>query len=161
MIDTQQKAWAIGLFEGEGSIIFTRGRSVILSVQMTDKDVVERLYKIFGKGHLTGPYKVKGDSKKEYKTTWKWGVFKGSEVAELLTEWLPLLSERRKLKALEALERLKDLGKRKPRDLFCRLRGHPWTIENTYTSPKRKFRMCKACRKIKLDEQKVSLGGRL
>lgn len=144
----QQTAWAIGLFEGEGSIVFGRERCVSLVIQMTDKDIIERFYKIIKKGSVTGPYKVKDINKHGYKNTWRWGLFDGKEVRSVLLQWIPVLGNRRQEKALLAIERLKNLGERKARE-FC-YKGHPWNKENTYISPKRNFRMCRECRRIKL-----------
>jgi hypothetical protein len=145
---TKDEYWAIGLFEGEGSIVFGRGRSVVLSMQMTDKDMIERIRRITGRGLLSGPYQYG-----LHKQTWCWRVHTGTDVKGLLLRWLPVLSERRKKKALEALVRLEKLGERSVRG-FC-YKGHPWTKENTYISPKSQFRMCRACRKSKQEGEQA------
>jgi hypothetical protein len=48
-------AWAAGLFEGEGTIVDSTG-SVQLRVKMTDLDVLEKLFDVFGVGGIYGPY---------------------------------------------------------------------------------------------------------
>lgn len=142
------EAWVIGLFEGEGSITFDlrdRGNRVNIGIMMTDRDVVRRAYEIMGVGYFYGPYKHK-----DFKPTWRWSVTSGKDVEVILNRWLPYLGERRKQKATIGLERLKKLGFRGELRKTCRLRGHPFTPENTYTAPGTNWRMCKTCRAIRL-----------
>lgn len=49
-------AWIAGLYEGEGSIIFTRKSGLYLSLGSTDRDVLERLQDCIGAGGIYGPY---------------------------------------------------------------------------------------------------------
>jgi hypothetical protein len=47
-------AWAAGLFEGEGTIVDSTG-SVQLRVKMTDLDVLEKRFDVFGVGRHLRP----------------------------------------------------------------------------------------------------------
>lgn len=144
-------AWTAGIFEGEGSIVFGQGRSVALSTQMTDKDVIERMHQITRVGTVGGPYDYRGN-----KTTWTWRVHAMADVRLLLLIWYPLLGERRRSRALAALERLDTPPVRTILEA-CRSMGHPYTPENTYIWPNGKWRMCRACYRIRLERRKECL----
>jgi len=96
--------WAAGLFEGEGCIHFKTDRpnQRVLSISMTDKDVMERFVDVVGYGNLNGPYM----SKLSTKPFWKWQLYKGTEVLRILKMFLPHFGKRRSEKALEALNHL-------------------------------------------------------
>ena len=101
-------AWAAGLFEGEGSIV-VRERQAHLYLAMTDADVVQRFAEIVGHGNVH-PQKIRpGQTKRQY----RWHVAARGEVARILNTFMPYLGERRKAKAIEALE------------LVCINDGHP------------------------------------
>lgn len=98
MTTAENVAWAAGVFEGEGSVYlrkFVRGKAQIththggFRVQMTDKDVVDRLRDVVGVGNVV-PCKPTGLGKKP---SWAWQVQdrKGfSIVANLLRPHLGL-----------------------------------------------------------------------
>lgn len=101
-------AWAAGLFEGEGSIVIYQQRantinpppkSVILALAMTDQDVVNRFVAIVGYGNAH-PEKLR----EPYKQSWRWQTGCKREVKRILESFLPLLGDRRREKALEAIE---------------------------------------------------------
>ena len=96
--------WAAGLFEGEGCIHFKTDRpnQRVLSISMTDKDVMERFVDVVGYGNLNGPYMAKLSTK----PFWKWQLYKGTEVLRILKMFLPHFGKRRSEKALEALNHL-------------------------------------------------------
>ena len=62
-------AWLGGLFEGEGCIAWTGKNSVTLTVNMTDRDVVERVLSATATGRLRGPYRLR----EKVKPMWSWG----------------------------------------------------------------------------------------
>lgn len=106
--------WAIGVFEGEGSICLSspRGRNgkpnwtrARLQVSMTDQDVVLRLHEAFGVGSVSGPHSY-GTTKAGLpcKSQWAWQVT-GEKAVELLTQMYPLLGERRRARALEVIRK--------------------------------------------------------
>ena len=134
-------AWVSGVFEGEGCIHLAE-RQIILSVQMTDEDVVRRLHSITGLGHITT--RENGD----YKPSWDWRVTKHDDSARLLEAMLPLLGQRRTRKAREAIDWLRE---NPPRRLWteCK-RGHPLSGENLLVQTDRngyKHRYCLTCRR--------------
>lgn len=95
--------WAVGLFEGEGSVtIADRNRPrhsprIRLSLQTTDLDVLERFARVVNAGSINGPY-AQGVNK----PTWQWRV-SGRKAETLIRRFLPELSARRRERALEVL----------------------------------------------------------
>jgi hypothetical protein len=110
-IDSDQRAWAAGLFEGEGSIgVCPRKTAVRLRLQVTsvDLDVVMRLTGILG-GKVYGPYQAKqlrrdGQPKQPH---YLWTTY-GAPAEHALTLLLPWFGKRRKDAARRALAQLKD-----------------------------------------------------
>jgi hypothetical protein len=51
----EEIARAAGLFEGEGTMVVVNA-SIQLRIKMTDVDVSERLFAVFGVGGIYGPY---------------------------------------------------------------------------------------------------------
>lgn len=83
--------WLAGLLEGEGS--FLKGspscpRTPGVTVQMTDRDVIERVAKLFGVTYLT---QQRGKWKTAYRTT-----LRGARAVKLMKRLRPLMGERRK-----------------------------------------------------------------
>lgn len=134
--------WAIGLFEGEGSIVFTR-KQVCLSLQMTDRDVVKRFHKTVRAGNFRGPYKYK------HKATWVWSCTRAEDVVYLLSEWLPYLGKRRAKAAKKAIKIANLSSEYRFRFLKACKNGHAWTDETTYTNKKRNIRRCRICHNAK------------
>lgn len=96
--------WVAGMFEGEGTIILRKNRKrsilgVELSLSGTDEDTIQLFHASVDAGKVYGPYKY-GANKKPF---WKWSLTERSAVTTLLTQLLPLLGERRKARAQEAL----------------------------------------------------------
>ena len=90
-------AWAAGLFEGEGCIHRRRGK-LNLSVQMTDRDVVDRFARAVSVGGVAA--KPQPGVRAYYKPTWRWNA-SGEEAAWLLTQFMPWLGDRRRARAAE------------------------------------------------------------
>lgn len=106
-------AWAAGLFEGEGSIVFcnTQGyRFPRISIKMCDQDVLEKFGKIVGIERLNGPYETKQtQANPQWKPAYEWHTSKKKEVARILSSFLPYLGARRAYKALNALDLIDDI----------------------------------------------------
>ena len=101
-------AWAAGLFEGEGCITrnLSHGKSYRkLSMNMTDKDVMQKFVDIIGYGNLNGPYYYSGD-RAHCKPRWQWEIGRKGEVLRALKLLLPYFGERRAEKATEAINHL-------------------------------------------------------
>ena len=104
-------AWAAGLFEGEGSISWfklkSRKDSIKVSVvlTMTDADVVYKFANIMGFGKVKGPYQPQPTSRK---VRWVWEVQNFRECVKAIDLLYPYLGERRKAKADEFKEIVKN-----------------------------------------------------
>lgn len=92
-------AWAVGVFEGEGTITKSR-RTRRLAVVSTDEDVILRVHAAFGVGTVRGPYK---EREAHYKPRWMWDCNYWPDLQPLLQGMLPYLSERRRARAEEML----------------------------------------------------------
>lgn len=92
-----------GIIEGEGSIQFNKWNrktpSPKIAVGMTDLDTIQRLYQMTGIGNITGPF-----IRDNYQPIYKWTVYSQAEVSRLLLAIAPVMSERRRIKILEAAE---------------------------------------------------------
>lgn len=98
-----ERAWAAGLFEGEGWITDRDKNGVQIGLGMTDRDVVERFAEIAGYGNV----RVKIDTRAEQnKTMFIWEAKKTSEVMRILSFMLPYFGVRRWSRAMSALTRL-------------------------------------------------------
>ena len=98
-------AWFTGLFEGEGCIYKDpRCNSVRLTLNSTDKDIIDRLFDMVQCGYVR-PIKFP-PHRQHYKPAWEWTVWKKADVKRLLNQMLPLLGERRAYTALNALDAL-------------------------------------------------------
>lgn len=137
-------AWAAGLFEGEGSIVVRRqcvkGRDYeqwTLNLSSTDLDVIERVHRIIGLGHITGPYRPKGSTK----PVWAWRITKQWHTYAALVALYPWLGERRRARAQECMEALAS----KPVK-HCE-RGHTWHPASVKIRPIRgtATRICAQC----------------
>src|SRR6266478_6444851 len=88
-------AWAAGLFEGEGCIHSPQKRgnkSLQLSLRCTDRDVVEKFYKVLGIGHFHGPYEQMQPTEKPI---WAWGCGGFHNVQGVIALFWAHLCERR------------------------------------------------------------------
>lgn len=136
--DTVQFAWAVGLFEGEGTI-FSRTepyRARRLTMSSTDEDVLRRFHAIVGVGRLTGPHQSKQERRKPY---WRWSVDRWDELAPLTEAMLPLLGERR---ATAARALLANTPRKRQRATYCK-RGH--VLAETARVTKSGARQCREC----------------
>lgn len=107
-------AWAAGLFEGEGCITvqhnrnrdgsLKRARTVVLKLQMTDRDVVERFADVVGCGSIVEQRQDRRSP--TWKTMYRWQVASRDQVIEVLLQLVPHFGERRRAKALEAADLL-------------------------------------------------------
>lgn len=88
-------AWVAGLLEGEGC--FTRKsrasspRGIVVMCQMTDRDVLQKLFKLVGAGYLRGPY-PNGPRGRLPRYTFQ---VSGDLAYQLMQQLLPLMGKRR------------------------------------------------------------------
>lgn len=96
-VSADQVGWIAGILEGEGCWTANGCRgNWLVSVRMTDRDIIERLRHITGVGRVTME-----ENKKGYKTAWAWQV-----AARPQREWLtvavwPWLGTRRRERILQ------------------------------------------------------------
>lgn len=116
-------AWLAGILEGEGSFMLKTKRgfngTISISLQMTDKDIVDRCAKILNT-KVYGPYiskqtKLDGSSKKE---TYLLNVF-GSNAASWMMTLFSFLGIRRQEKVIELLNHWKTQQSMIPRLASC------------------------------------------
>lgn len=144
--------WAVGLFEGEGSIGLrkssARGRPErrypVLSLQMTCVDVVQRFHAVVGRGRI--------HSRPAGRDGWKdsavWAVSSARDVEALLTVFLPYLGEKKTREAEAVLLVCATIGLPMKERTHC-THGHEFTPANTgYISRNGvRQRRCLACRR--------------
>ena len=112
-INRESVAWAAGLFEGEGSIVWCSlknrnpklepWRVCQLSLHSTDEDVVRRFASVIGIGKVYGPYRYPTREVPNRKPSWYWGVQNFERCQFVLALLWPWLCNRRRNKALEVL----------------------------------------------------------
>lgn len=100
------RAWAAGLFEGEGSLSVNYNRNqrphIQLSITSTDHDVIARFVETVGAGRVYGPYRQSRPGKPQY----QWRAHGWELLKRLQQEWGPYLGARRSTRfaAVLALE---------------------------------------------------------
>lgn len=135
-ITQEETAWLAGIFEGEG-YTGAVGSCPVVTIEMTDFDVIDRIYGIVGKGTL------RDRQEENCKASRRW-YLGGADAAVFLLLIRPWLGERRSGKVDEVLEAHNNPKKRRPYDAHC-IHGHEMVDENTYVyGPKRS---CKTCRR--------------
>jgi hypothetical protein len=102
-ISSEDLAWFVGLFEGEGDITRNAKKSWRLRIGMSDEDVIRRVHDLVGVGNV---WIV--PAKDQRKTHYVWAVTSHNNVVHLLTLMLPRLGKRRSARALEALLHLSE-----------------------------------------------------
>lgn len=102
-ITTEELYWIAGLLEGEGSFYVAKPNltqhcsAALISIVMTDLDIIERAASILGGGSKIYVY----NSKKRNKTSYKFAVT-GSDLAiEWMNALYPLMGNRRQQKIKE------------------------------------------------------------
>lgn len=97
-------AWAAGLFEGEGSFCCYRVRNGVylrVSLQTTDRDVLERFAEIVACGKIT---QIRPDPRRpDAKTIFQWQAYGDDHFRDILTLFEDQLGQRRKQRAHELL----------------------------------------------------------
>lgn len=111
LLNEIDSAWAVGLLEGEGTFSIhvrkastTGNKEIAIHCEMTDKDVIERLYKIMGEGHVNK--RDRGDGVR--KVSWCWSVQDQQGIYNVCIRILPWLGERRTEKVNKLLETIEE-----------------------------------------------------
>lgn len=94
----QDLYWLAGLLEGEG--YFTYSKSATISLQMTDRDIVERVSNLFGGKSIIETKARAKQNKDSYHCR-----IHGQAAVDLMEQLLPLMGNRRQDKIREVLAR--------------------------------------------------------
>lgn len=89
--------WLAGLFEGEGSFNMPHGVAKSIKIDMTDRDIIDRVQQIFG-----GSVCLYEPDDIRHRPWWRWTATT-MEAEILVREMLPFLGERRAQRAREYL----------------------------------------------------------
>jgi len=143
----EQIAWAAGLFDGEGCINAYRRKTkwgVIVRLDMTDEDVVQRFAAIMGVGQVHGPRQAqKGPNRKPL---YGWYVQDASDALAVIELLLPWLGIRRKARALEVARIAATIGPCNAERTHCP-NGHPYEGDNLVVERLNGTgRRCRVCR---------------
>ena len=88
-------AFCAGLFEGEGYVAKHAGHNTWrLGINMTDREPLERICKIFG-GNILGPYERKGPQGQVYKPIYNWALSGYLNILKVYNAFKDYLSPRR------------------------------------------------------------------
>jgi len=98
VISTRDIAWTTGLLEGEGTFGMS-GRSITISVRMTDRDIIERAAEMLG-GYSWGP---QAPRMPHHKPQWR-AQIKGPRAAAWMMTMYALLGVRRRSQVRRALD---------------------------------------------------------
>jgi hypothetical protein len=147
-------AWLAGLFEGEGSCgFYDRGMAVYIG--MTDRDVIERVQKLF-----PGPQgiRVRNRVTAGTKPLWEWRIRRRELVAEFLCLILPHLGQRRSEQARKLIAVAEDpkrgYGSGHRNKTHCR-NGHPYDEANTSINDEG-HRSCRTCRRNQTRKRRLA-----
>lgn len=94
-------AYIAGVFEGEGNIAIGKLGGVKLVIEMTDRDVVERVASLARVGTVWGPYSR--PDRPRSKPTYRWHVQSRTDAYALLVAIYPWLGARRRQRAAEVV----------------------------------------------------------
>ena len=105
--DDPNLTWAAGLIEGEGCFILSKDKrsnhhKTAIQVEMTDKDVLEKLQRTLGGTIIESNYPSKFKRFPNAKPSWRWYIHKQKDLFDVLIKIMPFLNKRR-------LERAKEL----------------------------------------------------
>jgi len=98
-VDNLELYWLAGILEGEGCFSFGTKKTpnrVAITVCMTDRDVVERVAKLFGVNWILEIKRGK------HKTQWRTQL-RGAKAIELMKKIQSIMGERRRLKIQEVI----------------------------------------------------------
>lgn len=115
----EELAWAAGVFEGEGFIgtYDYRGHrpSWMMSVEMTDEDVVRKLHRVMGLGKVYGPYLRKTGRCADPLPTWVWRLARRCDIYAACVALFPFMGQRRQERMVEAIRELPPVGRTRRR----------------------------------------------
>lgn len=93
IMTTNNIAWCAGVLEGEGSFLLNNKNNLVISCQMTDLDVLERLQDYLGAGKI---YSCAA-KQSHWKPSWVLKI-QGKQARQIMTDLLPWMLQRRREK---------------------------------------------------------------
>jgi len=102
-------AWLAGLLEGEGSFLLKKDKYPLISIEMTDEDVIRRAAVLLGRPESVLACQPRAV---DHKPTWRVAVQDQTLAASLMMTLYPLMGERRRSKIKEVLSVWRRSGKR-------------------------------------------------
>jgi hypothetical protein len=107
MDKTSDIAWAVGLYEGEGTACLNNKQNVQVAIGMVDREPIERFHQIVGYGRIEIQYQGHSYRRVQY----RWVTTKSDEVIQVLDMLIDsgYLSSRRLEQAQKVLERAKEV----------------------------------------------------
>ena len=147
-MDTADRAWLAGLFEGEGCFTIEKNGSVRAMIAMSDRDIIERVHALWPTTVLRVDHpKTKPWLTQKPKPRYWWRIA-GPQVREFIELIEPWLGERRRARAQELLSHLaaRPAGTYQSRKTHC-AKGHPYSPENTVLGRdgNAAYRRCRIC----------------
>lgn len=135
----EEKAYIAGIFDGEGWFVSNDKNTCRVSVSMCDFDIVERLHKTTGVGHLN--LRPASGSKQAQLA---WVVNTMTDVSEVIAAILPFLGIRRTEEGLHVLQQIQvrlDRSDWRSNHFIC---GHVKEESNIYHTNQNKT-VCREC----------------
>jgi hypothetical protein len=97
---SEELAWFAGVLESEGCFTQNRGGQAQIRVQMTDKDVIERLHALAECGHMRP---LQRQRQAHHKQAWELQISRRDDAMRLMRAIRPWMGERRGQKIDEVL----------------------------------------------------------
>jgi hypothetical protein len=150
MISMKWLYWAAGVIEGEGCFTHHRNGDLVISVVMTDNDVIKRLRGTFGFGSMTQRSLPSG------KIAFSWRSTNQAQTGGLMMTLLPLMSARRQVKIIECLDAWRSKPLRKALWSHCK-NGHELAGDNLWITHEGKYekRRCRECNRLRQAKYKA------
>lgn len=115
MWSREDVAWAAGVFEGEGFVgtydYRSHRPSWMMSVEMTDEDVVRKLHRVIGLGKVYGPIERKNGAGAGWLPTWKWQLARRDQIYAVCAALFPFMGKRRRARMAQAIQELPPVGR--------------------------------------------------
>ena len=103
-LSDSQAAWLAGLFEGEATFGFTTSGHPRVGLQMTDRDIVQRVAEIF---NVKVSVRKKAKGREHHKDLHLITICKAQVLCDSLTRILPFMGKRRSKRIIEMLDYFK------------------------------------------------------
>lgn len=156
MIDVKDIYWAAGIMEGEGWFGHSKNngikKGICASLEMTDKDTIDKFSSIFDFGTRSVRLLPSG------KTSYKWSVTNQRKAVGFMMTLYSLMSIRRKEKITEIIDSWKLRPLPKKQWTHCK-HGHKLSGDNLRITYEGKYmkRICLACSKIRTQKYRDKL----